>query len=152
MSKTAVSTRGRPRTFDMGEALDRALDVFWRKGYEGASVADLTEAIGINPPSLYAAFGSKEGLFKAALDRYEADHAERWNEALAARTAREVVSRLLMGVAEDLGDKSKPRGCLMVQGALAAGEECDAVKKELAARREASVAQVRERLKRAKKE
>jgi AcrR family transcriptional regulator len=136
----------------MAEALDRALDVFWRKGYEGASVADLTHAIGINPPSLYAAFGSKEGLFRAALGRYEADHAKRWDEALAAPTAYEAVSRLLKGVADDLGDKSKPRGCLMVQGALAGGEECDAVRQELAERREASVAQVRERLKRAQKE
>jgi AcrR family transcriptional regulator len=144
--------RGRPRSFDMDLALERALDVFWRKGYEGASVADLTEAIGINPPSLYAAFGSKEGVFRAALDRYQAKHAERWDAALAAPTAYEVASRLLMGVADELGDKSKPQGCLMVQGALAAGEECDAVKKELAERREASVVQVRERLKRAKRE
>jgi AcrR family transcriptional regulator len=136
----------------MDQALERALDVFWRKGYEGASVADLTRAIGINPPSLYAAFGSKEGLFKAALDRYEEKHAVLWHEALAAPTAYEVASRLLTGVAEELGDKSKPRGCLMVQGALAAGEECDAVKKELARRREASVALVRDRFKRAKKE
>ena len=61
---------GRPRAFDMNQALDRALDVFWRKGYEGASLCDLTAAMGINPPSLYAAFGNKEGLFRKALDRY----------------------------------------------------------------------------------
>ena len=63
---------GRPREFDMDQALDRALDVFWRKGYEGASICDLTAAMGINPPSLYAAFGNKEGLFRKALDRYAA--------------------------------------------------------------------------------
>ena len=61
---------GRPRAFDMDQALDRALDVFWRKGYEGATMCDLTAAMGINPPSLYAAFGNKEGLFRQALDRY----------------------------------------------------------------------------------
>ncbi len=65
---------GRPRAFDMDQALDRALDVFWRKGYEGASICDLTAAMGINPPSLYAAFGNKEGLFRKALDRYAAMH------------------------------------------------------------------------------
>ena len=61
---------GRPRAFDVDQALDRALDVFWRKGYEGATLCDLTAAMGINPPSLYAAFGNKEGLFRKALDRY----------------------------------------------------------------------------------
>ena len=67
---------GRPRAFDMDQALNQALHVFWEKGYDGASVADLSEAIGINPPSLYAAFGNKDALFKKALDRYEAkrDH------------------------------------------------------------------------------
>ena len=62
---------GRPRTFDMDQALDQALQVFWEKGYAGTSIADLTEAMGVNPPSLYAAFGNKEKLFKKALDRYE---------------------------------------------------------------------------------
>ena len=61
---------GRPRAFDVDEALDRALEVFWRKGYEGASLPDLTEAMGINRPSLYAAFGNKEALFRKAIDRY----------------------------------------------------------------------------------
>ena len=63
---------GRPRAFDMDKALDQALHVFWAKGYEGTSIADLTEAMGINPPSLYAAFGNKEALFRQAMDRYEA--------------------------------------------------------------------------------
>ena len=143
---------GRPRTFDPDQALDKALHVFWRKGYEGASIADLTEAMGINPPSLYAAFGNKEGLFRRALDRYEAEHEASWNEALSAPTAYEAVERLLKSSAESLGDKRNPPGCLMVQAALCGGEECDAVKKELAARRDASVRLIRERLKRAKRE
>ena len=61
---------GRPRSFDVDVALDQALQVFWQKGYEGASLTDLTEAMGINRPSLYCAFGSKEELFRKALDRY----------------------------------------------------------------------------------
>ena len=61
---------GRPREFDAETALDQAMEVFWRHGYEGATIAQLTEAMGINPPSLYACFGNKEGLLKAALDRY----------------------------------------------------------------------------------
>ena len=73
---------GRPRAFDMDHALDRALDVFWRKGYEGATLCDLTAAMGINPPSLYAAFGNKEGLFRKALDRYWDIAGGGWDEAL----------------------------------------------------------------------
>lgn len=143
---------GRPRTFNMDVALDRALEVFWRKGYEGASVADLTAEMGISPPSLYAAFGNKEGLFRKAIDRYEAKHTAFWEEALSAPTAYEALERLLKGTAQSLGDKRNPRGCLMVQGALCASDDCDSVKKELDARRNASTGLIRDRLKRAKRE
>ena len=142
---------GRPRAFDMDQALDQALRVFWEKGYDGASVADLTEAIGINPPSLYAAFGNKEALFKKALDRYEAKRDQIMEEAFAAPTAREAVTRLLEGTAERLSDKCNPRGCLMVQGALSGGEECEAVR-DLSSRRAGGEALIRKRLKRAKRE
>jgi AcrR family transcriptional regulator len=98
-------TFGRPRRFDIDAALNRAVEVFWRKGYEGASVSDLTEAMGINPPSLYAAFGNKEALFRKALDRYQASHAAFWKEALDAPTAFEAVKRLLDGTAERLTEK-----------------------------------------------
>jgi AcrR family transcriptional regulator len=143
-------TFGRPRCFDIDAALDQALEVFWRKGYEGASVSDLTEAMGINPPSLYAAFDNKEGLFRKALDRYQASQGAFWKEALDAPTAFEVVKRLLHGTAERLTDKRNPPGCLIVQGALCGGAECDSVKAELASRRNASMALIRERLKRAR--
>ena len=83
---------GRPRAFDMDQALDQALHVFWEKGYAGTSIADLTEAMGINPPSLYAAFGNKEKLFKKALDRYEDERDQILEEAFAAPTAREAVT------------------------------------------------------------
>jgi AcrR family transcriptional regulator len=152
MAMAKAATIGRPRAFNMDEALDRALEVFWRKGYEGATICDLTGAMGINPPSLYAAFGNKESLFRQALDRYQAKHAALWNAALAAPTGFEAIKQLLEGSAQSLGDKRAPRGCLLIQAALCGGEECDPVTKELAARREASVALIRERLKRAKRE
>ena len=143
---------GRPRAFDMDQALDQALHLFWEKGYAGTSITDLTEAMGINPPSLYAAFGNKEKLFKKALDRYEDLRDQILEEAFAAPTAREAVTRLLEGTAERLSDKCNPRGCLMVQGALSGGEECEAVKRDLASRRARVEALIRKRLKRAKRE
>ena len=143
---------GRPRAFHMDQALDQALHVFWEKGYAGTSITDLTEAMGINPPSLYAAFGNKEKLFKKALDRYEDLRDQILKEAFAAPTAREAVTRLLEGTAERLSDKCNPRGCLMVQGALSGGEECEAVKRDLASRRARVEALIRKRLRRAKRE
>ncbi len=80
--RQAASTVGRPRAFDVDQALDQALKVFWRKGYEGASLPDLTRAMGINRPSLYAAFGNKEALFRKALDRYDDGPAAYVREAL----------------------------------------------------------------------
>src|SRR2546430_15073461 len=69
-SETAAAQRGRPRAFDPDAALERAMHVFWAKGYEGASLSDLTRAMRVNRPSLYAAFGNKEQLFRKVLDRY----------------------------------------------------------------------------------
>ena len=143
---------GRPRAFDMDQALDQALHVFWEKGYEGTSIADLTKAIGINPPSLYAAFGNKETLFKKVLNRYEARRDEIFEEAFAAPTARQAIERLLESVAERLSGKDGPSGCLMVQAALCGGEECDSVRKDLAARRAQGEILIRRRLERGKKE
>src|SRR5437868_2033620 len=76
--------KGRPREFDIDEALAAALRVFWSKGYEGASLTDLTEAMGITRPSLYAAFGNKESLFRKALDLYEREKLAYVGEALKA--------------------------------------------------------------------
>jgi AcrR family transcriptional regulator len=127
--------RGRPREFDADKALDRALEVFWRKGYEGASLLDLTRAMGINRPSLYAAFGNKEALFHKALARYAEGPTAYVRAAFQEPTARAVVERLLEGTADLLTDASHPRGCLMVQGALACGEAAEAVRRALAAQR-----------------
>jgi AcrR family transcriptional regulator len=143
---------GRPRTFDCDIALDQAMEVFWRHGYEGATIAQLTEAMGINPPSLYAAFGSKEGLLKAALDRYTERRAAWMDEVLTAPTAREVAERMLMGVAEKQTDPANPPGCLLVQGGIACGSGSASVPFELAARRAQNEDQLRERFARARDE
>lgn len=141
---------GRPREFDAGSALDQAMEVFWRHGYEGATIAQLTDAMGINPPSLYAAFGNKEGLLKAALDRYSAKRAAWMDEVLSAPTARDVAQRMLMGIAETQTDPANPPGCLLVQGGLACGTGSENVPFELAARRALTEDQIRERFIRAK--
>jgi AcrR family transcriptional regulator len=127
--------KGRPREFDVDEALDHALRVFWQKGYEGTTLADLTEAMGINRPSLYAAFGCKEALFRKAVDRYAEGPAAYVREALKEPTARAVAERLLGGVIDVVTDRRNPRGCFLVQGALACGETAESVRRELAARR-----------------
>ena len=144
--------KGRPRTFDVDQALDCALKVFWRKGYEGTSLHDLTEAMGINRPSLYAAFGNKEELFRKALDRYAAGPAAHMREALEEPTARAVVERLLRKTADVLTDPCHPPGCLAVQGALSCGEAAESIRQELNSRRSASEAALRERFERAKSE
>ena len=144
--------KGRPRAFDVNEVLDRALQVFWRQGYEGSSLADLTEAMGINPPSLYAAFGNKAGLFRETLDRYVEGPAAYTRAALDAPTARAVAERLLQGAIDLLSDKRHPRGCFLVQGALACGETAEEVRHELIARRLAGQAAIRKRFQRARRE
>lgn len=142
--------RGRPRSFDCEAALDRALEVFWRKGYEGASLADLTAAMGINPPSLYAAFGNKEELFRKAIERYVEARTPFWLEALELPTAREVIERLMRGSVENL--TSGCPGCLLVKGAMTCGEGADALQEELAKVRALAESSLRERFERAVKE
>jgi AcrR family transcriptional regulator len=141
---------GRPREFDIDQALDKALEVFWRNGYESASIADLTKAMGINPPSLYAAFGNKATLFRRALDRYIEQRTSFWQDAIAAPKARAMVERLLHGSADFLTDKSNPPGCLLVRGVLTCGEAGESILGELASRRAEGEAAVCNRLKEAK--
>jgi len=144
--------RGRPRAFDPGRALDRALDVFWEKGYEGASLPDLTRAMGINRPSLYAAFGNKKSLFRRAVERYAQGPAGYVREALELPTARQVVERLLRGGIGMGCDPKRPRGCLLVQGALTCGDAAQPARRELAKRRAAAEMALRNRLERAREE
>jgi AcrR family transcriptional regulator len=142
---------GRPRAFDIDQALDRALRVFWEKGYEGTSLSDLTKAIGINRPSLYAAFGNKETLFRKALDRYEKTVAYVL-EAINEPTVRRFVDRLLHSAADMVTNPHHPPGCLTVRGGIASGEEADPIRVELALRRSEGEALIRKRLDRAKRE
>jgi AcrR family transcriptional regulator len=140
---------GRPREFDTEKALELATALFWRKGYEGTSLSDLTQTLGITRPSLYAAFGNKESLFRQALERYEAKAGAYRVKALKAPTAALVARQLLEGAAEFHGDKGNPVGCLGVHGALACGDEADVIRRELSSHRIAGEAAIRRRLKRA---
>jgi AcrR family transcriptional regulator len=128
--ETAV-LRGRPREFDVDQALTAALRVFWSKGYEGASMTDLTDAMGITRPSLYAAFGNKEALFRKALDLYEREKLCYMGQALEAPTARGVAQRLLQGSMENQTSRDDPRGCLGVISSVACGAEADCIRQEV---------------------
>jgi len=140
---------GRPREFDVDAALVRAMELFWRHGYEGTSLSDLTDAMGINRPSLYAAFGSKEELFRKALDLYS----ERYltTEAILAEpTARAVVERLLFETVRLNTGTSTPHGCLGTSGAIVCSPANEAIRQELIARRAQGQEQLRQRLQKAK--
>jgi AcrR family transcriptional regulator len=127
--------RGRPLAFKQDEALDKALHVFWSHGYEGASMSELTEALGINKPSIYAAFGNKEALFRKALERYRTGPVAFVAEAMQQPTARKVVEKFLVRAANFFSDKSTPNGCMIVQGALTCGQSSHAIQQELIAYR-----------------
>src|ERR1700688_1056178 len=109
---------GRPLGFAENEALEAAMRVFWEKGFEGATLSDLTEAMGINRSSMYATFGDKEALFRRAIARYADGPAGYIKEAVKQPTARAVVEALVRGALKLLSDPANPRGCLFVQGAL----------------------------------
>jgi AcrR family transcriptional regulator len=151
-SETAAAQPGRPRAFDPDAALERAMHIFWAKGYEGASLSELTRVMRINRPSLYAAFGNKEELFRKVLDRYMDGPLAYFGKALAAPRARDVVEQIFFGAARMAGDPRFPSGCLMVQGALAVGNAARSVQKEAVERRAASEVALRRRLQRAKRE
>jgi AcrR family transcriptional regulator len=143
---------GRPRGFCTDTALDRAMTVFWRHGYEGASLADLTKAMGINSPSLYAAFGSKEGLFRAVLERYDERRKGFMDKVLAAPNAAAMARLFLDGVAEFASDTSglNPPGCLLLQSGLSCADQI--IPEELARHRAEKESALRMRLERAQQE
>ena len=132
-AKGVVMPSGRTRQFDEEEALDRAMEVFWTRGYEGATLPELTAAMGINRPSLYAAFGNKEQLFRKALDRYRAGPVAFVAEALKEPTARGVAEAMFRGWSGCWGTQST-RAAWLCHAALACGEEAEPVRRELASR------------------
>ena len=143
---------GRHREFDVEKVLDAVLGVFWRKGYEGASYADLTEAAGVERPALYAAFGNKEALFLRALARYDERYLDYIPAALELPTSREVAAHVLHKAVE-LNTRFPDRtGCLGINGALAGSDEAEPVRQALVEFRAAGRERLRERFERAKAE
>ncbi|WP_112619835.1 TetR/AcrR family transcriptional regulator [Micromonospora saelicesensis] len=141
--------RGRPRGFDADEALERAVEVFWRQGYEGASVSDLSEAMGINKPSLYAAFGSKEELFRKAVALYAEKDMGYARDAFAQPTAYEVVATLLHENVVAVTRTDRPAGCLSIQGGTSCSTENAPIAGFLAASRLGGEGALADRLARA---
>ncbi|WP_181561294.1 MULTISPECIES: TetR/AcrR family transcriptional regulator [Sphingobium] len=134
MEQTAI--RGRPREFCCEQALAAALRVFWTKGYEGASLSELTDAMGITRPSLYAAFGNKEALFRQALDLYEREKLAYIGPALDMPTARGVAQHLLDGALSTIAGNGQPTGCLSVISVTACGAEAQSIREEVLKRGE----------------
>lgn len=149
---TCQPVKGRPREFDTDEALVEALRLFWSKGFEGTSLSDLTEAMGITRPSLYAAFGNKEALFRKALDLYEREKLAYVNEALAAPSARQVAECMLRGSLANFTSESEPRGCLGVIHSVACGTEAESIRAHVIKRRASSHQAIIDRFERAKAE
>lgn len=143
---------GRHRTFDVEKALDAALCVFWRKGYEGTSYVDLTDAAGVERPALYAAFGNKEALFRKALERYQERYLNFIPEALQLPTAREVAAYVLYRTVDLNTRFPEHPGCLGVNGVLAGSDEAEPVRQALIDFRAAGQERLRQRFQRAQDE
>lgn len=143
---------GRHREFDVEKVLDAALCVFWRKGYEGASYADLTAAAGVERPALYSAFGNKEALFRQALDRYYARFLDYIPAALALPTSRQVAAHILHH-AIDLNTRFPDHtGCLVLNGVLAGSDDAEPVRQILIEARALAETRLRKRFEQAKAE
>ncbi|MFM0527805.1 TetR/AcrR family transcriptional regulator [Paraburkholderia strydomiana] len=148
----ASRVMGRHREFDVDQVLDAALGVFWSKGYEGASYADLTQATGVERPALYSAFGNKEDLFRRALERYYEHYLDFFSTALELPTSREVAEYILKGTAELNTRYPDRKGCLGVHGALAVSDDSEPVRRAVIEARANGEASLRERLERAQQE
>lgn len=143
-----MTKRGRPRNFDRTTALEKAMVAFWEKGYDNTSMADLITAMNINSPSIYAVFGSKEKLFYEAVLLYTTTEGSRiWDCVVNAPSARTAVESMLRASAEDFTRPHKPRGCLVVLGALHSERGNDAVHHKLQERRKQCLKMLSERLK-----
>ena len=144
-----MADRGRPRTFDRASALDQATQLFWRKTYEGTSIADLTQAIGISAPSLYAAFGSKEALFREAVAHYVAHYGQAiWRALEKAPTVRQAIEGFLLATAEAYAQPGDPPGCMIILGTQHGCEAPNAALRELRGRRLENIDQLAHRFRR----
>ena len=144
-----MAERGRPRAFDREQALRRAMTLFWTRGYEGTSTADLTRAMGINKPSLYAAFGCKEALFREAVALYDALEGTPVERALdEAPTARAAIENALRANLGAYADPEKPAGCMIVLSGLLGTPESAEVRRFLADLRRAGEEAFRRRVER----
>ncbi|MCP3140633.1 TetR/AcrR family transcriptional regulator [Pyxidicoccus xibeiensis] len=142
-----MATRGRPRDFDREVALRQAMQVFWERGYEGTSLSELTAAMGIKAPSLYAAFGSKEELFREAVRFYDLLEGGATNRALReAPTARAAVEAMLRDNVKEYASPSTPPGCMIVLAAVAGSTESAGVREFLAELRRSSTTDIQRRL------
>ncbi|MFD9734593.1 TetR/AcrR family transcriptional regulator [Umezawaea sp. NPDC059074] len=139
----------RPREFDVDTALDRAVDVFWEHGYEGSSLVQLTEAMGINKPSMYAAFGDKRQLFEKAVQRYIATGPAWEMEAFELPTAHEAAATFLHRTVDVVTSDRHPHGCLVVQGVGKCSPENRPVRDYVAQQRANALDFIRERFERA---
>ncbi len=149
---TCAQSVGRPRSFDIEDALKSALEVFWQKGYDSASLNDLTQAMGINKPSLYAAFGNKEQLFIKAIEFYDTHQNSYFYDALKEKQLLTVITKVLLGAAERMSDCSQPQGCMMIQSAFASKEPSDIIKQAAESKRDRMGGLVLARLQQAKED
>jgi AcrR family transcriptional regulator len=147
-----IPCRGRPREFCVEQALAQALRLFWERGYEGTSLTDLTDAMHITRPSLYAAFGNKESLFRKALDLYEREKLSYIRRALEQPTARQVAETMLRGSVDNVMSSDEPHGCIGVITSVACGPESQSVREEVVKRGEAGKRALTERFVRAQEE
>lgn len=137
VTANAKSRGGRPWTFDRDQALELAMRMFWRHGYEGVSIADLTKALGIAAPSLYAAFGSKAALYREALSLYERQFGTMSVPPPGASlTMAEMVRILLHGAAVSVTDPARERGCMVSNGMITCHPDHSALALDLTRRRE----------------
>lgn len=128
------------------------MEVFWRKGHEGASLTDLTEAMGITRPSLYVAFGNKEALFPMALDRHQEMHLAYVTRAMEATTVREVVAQMLQGAVDAQSSDTQPAGCLAMANSMQGGDKSKSVREEIRRRAAEVRRMIIERFERAQNE
>jgi AcrR family transcriptional regulator len=146
-TKAPRRPRGRPLSFDRDAALETAMHVFWQRGYEAASISDLTSAMGITPPSLYTAFGDKEQLFLEAIERYALGYGSAGVRALKEEpTARSAIERWLLEAANELTQPCHPKGCMVVMAATNCSAAAERVQDALLLRRTEAIANVGRRI------